>query len=204
MVSRQLLPNGIADPRVLAAMAAVPREEFVPPGLRGAAYDDRALPIGHGQTISQPFVVAAMTQALALRPGDHALEVGAGSGYQAAVLGRLCANVVTIELEPELAAAAERTLARVGAANVTVVNGDGVLGWPEAAPYQGVLVAAVSPRIPPALLEQLDEGGRLVAPIGEENGDQELRLMVKGEGAIRSRILFPVRFVPLRRSEPLV
>lgn len=200
MVAGQLRANGITDARVLEAMAEVPREEFVPPEVRGAAYDDRALPIGRSQTISQPLVVAAMTQALALGPEDRVLEVGAGSGYQAAVLARLCESVVTIELDPQLAASARGTLERLGVANVEVVAGDGAEGWPAGAPYQGVLVAAAAAEVPPRLLEQLAEGGRLVAPVGPEGKDQELRLLVKSGGELLLRRLFPVRFVPLRRA----
>jgi protein-L-isoaspartate(D-aspartate) O-methyltransferase len=197
MVAEQLRPHGITDERVLAAMAAVPREEFVPESVRRMAYEDRALSIGYGQTISQPLVVAAMTQALEPEPEQTALEVGTGSGYQAAVLGRLVRSVVTIEREPALAERAAAVLTRLGFANVEVVLGDGREGWAERAPYKGILVAAAGPEVPPPLLQQLDEGGRLVMPIALGPEEQELWVFRKQAGAVRTSALFPVRFVPL-------
>lgn len=197
MVDEQLRRRGIADEAVLAAMLEVPREEFVPPRLRSQAYSDRALPIGREQTISQPLVVAEMTQALGLRGRHRVLEVGGGSGYQAAVLSRLCERVITVELEPELAARAAATLRRLGYDNVEVVTGDGRLGRPEAAPFDAILVACAALEVPAALLAQLRPAGRLVMPIGSPGGDQVMRLFVAGGG---TRDLFPVRFVPMRRA----
>jgi protein-L-isoaspartate(D-aspartate) O-methyltransferase len=197
MVVEQLRANGISDGRVLAVMAELPREEFVPEPAKRFAYDDRALAIGHGQTISQPFVVAAMTQALAPDPDGVALEVGTGSGYQAAVLAHLYRFVVTIEREPALGERAAATLKRLGFTNVEVVLGDGREGWPEGAPYSGILVAAAGRSVPPPLAEQLAEGGRLIMPIEFGPEDQELRLFWKADGKLESRLLFPVRFVPL-------
>jgi protein-L-isoaspartate(D-aspartate) O-methyltransferase len=197
MVREQLRPQGIVDERVLAAMSEVPREEFVPPRWRGLAYDDRALAIGMGQTISQPLVVAAMTQALRPQPEDEALEVGTGSGYQAAVLSRLCRRVVSVEREPALAERAAATLRRLGFENVEVALGDGRRGWPARSPYQGILVACAAPEVPAALLDQLDEGGRLVMPIGSQQGHQELTLLRRTGEGFATEVLFPVRFVPM-------
>jgi protein-L-isoaspartate(D-aspartate) O-methyltransferase len=197
MVAEQLRPHGIGDERVLNAMSAVPREEFVPEPLRRVAYEDRALSIGHGQTISQPLVVAAMTQALEPDPNARALEVGTGSGYQAAVLAQLFNEVVTIEREPALGERAASTLKRLGFANVEVVLGDGRQGWQPRAPYQAILVAAAGSEVPEALIRQLDEGARLVMPIAFGFEDQELRVFRKLGDEIRTSVLFPVRFVPL-------
>ncbi len=199
MVDRQLRPHGIGDERVLRALGAVPREEFVPADLRHYAYLDRALGIDAGQTISQPLVVAAMTQALHLRAGDTALEVGCGSGSQAAVLSLLCGRVITIEREPVLAERAEATLRRLGFDNVEVVLGDGSGGWPPEAPYPAILVAAAARRVPEALLAQLEEGGRMAIPVDEAAGaeNQELRLYRRAGGGSSYEVLFPVRFVPL-------
>ncbi|HEX6488928.1 MAG TPA: protein-L-isoaspartate O-methyltransferase [Candidatus Dormibacteraeota bacterium] len=199
MVDQQLRRNGITDQRVLDAMSSVPREEFVPAALREYAYVDRALSIEAGQTISQPLVVAAMTQALDLKPSDHALEVGAGSGYQAAVLAQLCRQVVTVEREPALAEHAAATLRRLGYDNVQVVAADGASGYPALAPYPAILVAAAARGVPPALIEQLAEGGRMAIPVEEPAGaeNQELRLYRKLRGDTRWEVLFPVRFVPL-------
>jgi protein-L-isoaspartate(D-aspartate) O-methyltransferase len=178
-------------------MGEVPREEFVPEPAKRFAYEDRALAIGHGQTISQPFVVAAMSQSLHPDPGGVALEVGTGSGYQAAVLARLYRHVITIEREPALGERAASTLRRLGFTNVEVVLGDGREGWAEGAPYQGILVAAAGRSVPAPLAEQLAEGGRLVMPVEFGPEDQELRLFWKADGKLESRLLFPVRFVPL-------
>src|SRR5580704_12865669 len=177
MVAEQLVPHGVTDERVLRVMSEIPREEFIPPRLRRHAYDDRALGIECGQTISQPLVVALMTQALAPKPDEIALEVGAGSGYQAAVLSRLCRKVITLEREPALAEHASETLARLGFANVEVAVADGTLGWPASAPYDIILVACATPEVPPALVEQLAPGGRLVIPLGSASDEhQDLRL----------------------------
>ncbi len=189
------------DPRVLDALSKVPREEFVPPDLRRAAYRNRALPIGHGQTISQPFIVALMTDLLQLEPADRVLEVGTGSGYQAAILALLAREVYTIEIVEELGSAAARTLARLGYANVTTRIGDGYEGWPAHAPYDAIIVTAAPDHVPPALVEQLKPGGRMVIPVG--TADQDLMVLEKGaDGRVASTRIVPVRFVPLRRAEP--
>ena len=197
MVDRQLRGRGIKDKRVLAAMLAVPREEFVPEEFRKNAYDDDPLPIGHAQTISQPYMVALMAECLSLIGGEGVLEVGCGSGYSAAVLGMLAREVVTMELHRELADRAKATLAKTGyGRNVTVVCGDGSLGYPSRAPYDGLTVAAGAPDVPPALLAQLDEGGRLVIPVGPLE-DQELKIGSKTNGKVAYRIATRCRFVPL-------
>jgi protein-L-isoaspartate(D-aspartate) O-methyltransferase len=199
MVAEQLLPNGVTDARVLEVMAQVPREEFLSGRLRRHAYENRALAIECGQTISQPLVVALMTQALGPKPDDSALEVGAGSGYQAAVLSRLVRHLVTLELEPALAEHASETLTRLGYSNVDVAVADGALGWPANAPYDIILVAAASPDLPPALVDQLAPGGRLVIPLGRASDEhQDLRIFERHGDDLTSRSLFPVRFVPLR------
>ena len=199
MVAEQLLPNGVTDPRVIQVMSQVPREEFLAGRLRRHAYENRALAIDCGQTISQPLVVALMTQALAPKPEDNALEVGTGSGYQAAVLSRLVRHLVTLELEPALAEHASDVLKRLGYDNVEVAVADGTLGWPAHAPYDVILVAAASPDVPPALIDQLADGGRLVIPLGHATDEhQDLRLYERRGDTLASRSLFPVRFVPLR------
>ena len=199
MVAEQLVPHGVTDERVLRVMSEIPREEFIPPRLRRHAYDDRALGIECGQTISQPLVVALMTQALAPKQDEIALEVGAGSGYQAAVLSRLCRKVITLEREPALAEHASATLRRLGFDNVEVAVADGSLGWPADAPYPVILVAAAAREVPPALVEQLAEGGRMVIPVHVAPDEpQDLRLYLKQGGEVTYRSLFPVLFVPLR------
>ena len=198
MVAEQLLPNGVTDERVLEVMSAIPREEFLSGRLRRHAYENRALSIDCGQTISQPLVVALMTQALAPRPVDVALEVGTGSGYQAAVLSRLCRKVVTVDREPALAEHASATLARLGFANVEVAVADGSQGWPASAPYDVILVACATPQVPEALVEQLAPEGRLIIPLGSSADEhQDLRIYELHEGKLSSRSLFPVRFVPM-------
>jgi protein-L-isoaspartate(D-aspartate) O-methyltransferase len=177
-------------------MRKVPRHVLVPESMREHAYEDRALPIGFGQTISQPYVVAAMTQALGLSGGERVLEVGTGSGYQAAVLGEIAGEVWSIELEEALALRARADLARQGYANVHVRAGDGYRGWPEHAPFDAIIVTAAPDHVPPALLEQLAPGGRMVLPVG--GLWQELRLLRKGEDGITEETLMPVRFVPMR------
>jgi protein-L-isoaspartate(D-aspartate) O-methyltransferase len=200
MVSEQLIhsPDGrppITDERVLAAMRAVPRHRFVPPGLQRFAYEDGPLPIGEGQTISQPYIVALMTELARVDPGETVLEVGTGSGYQAAVLARLAREVCTIEILEPLARQAEATLRDVGIANVHVRTGDGFLGWPEAAPFDAILVTAAAPQVPSPLIEQLAPNGRLVIPEGD--GLQELVVYTKtAAGLVRERSI-PVRFVPM-------
>jgi protein-L-isoaspartate(D-aspartate) O-methyltransferase len=199
MVAEQLLPNGVTDERVLEVMSAIPREEFLSRRLRRHAYENRALAIECGQTISQPLVVALMTQALRPGPGDVALEIGTGSGYQAAVLSRLCRKVVTLDLEPALAEHASETLLRLGFANVEVAVADGSQGWPASAPYDLILVACASPELPSALVDQLAPAGRLIIPLGSAADEhQDLRVYERQNGDLVSRSLFPVRFVPLR------
>ena len=188
--------RGIADARVLAAIAAVPRELFVPEELRRRAYDDRALPIGHGQTISQPFMVATICAVLELGLGARVLDVGTGSGYQAAVLAELAAEVVTIERVPELADAARQTLARAGYGRVEVRAGDGTLGVPERAPFDGIAVGAAAPTVPEALYDQLALGGRVVVPIGSLR-DQWLEVVVRRADGPEVARSVPCRFVPL-------
>jgi len=200
MVERQLRRRGITDERVLAAMTRVPRELFVPERLAARAYDDGALPIGHRQTISQPFVVATLCSLLALEGHERVLDVGTGSGYQAAVLAELAAEVVTIERIAALADEARARLAAAGYANVDVHVGDGSLGVPERAPFDGIAVAAAAPTVPPALYAQLAEGGRLVLPRGSRWG-QELVLVVRGPDRPIERISIPCRFVPLLGDE---
>lgn len=200
MVREQIVARGIADPRVLEAMAQVPRHEFVPPAQRGEAYDDCPLPIGYGQTISQPYVVAFMTAAVEPKPGDRVLEIGTGSGYQAAVLADLVAEVYTMELVEPLAKRAAADLKRLGYANVKVRVGDGYRGWPEAAPYDAILVTCAPEDVPPALVQQLREGGRMIIPVGSQWGAQELYLLRKtATGLVRQAVL-PVRFVPMVRG----
>ena len=199
MVADQLRPHGVTDERVLQAMASVPREEFLHPRMRRHAYEDRALAIDCGQTISQPLVVALMIQAASPQPDDIALEVGTGSGYAAAVLSKLCRKVVTVEREPALAEHASETLRRLGFENVEVAVGDGSLGWPHEAPYNVILVAAAARGVPHALIEQLAEGGRLVIPVAVSPDEpQDLRVYVRRGDEVTYRSLFPVLFVPLR------
>jgi protein-L-isoaspartate(D-aspartate) O-methyltransferase len=186
----------VRDERVLAAMARVPRERFVPPDLVPYAYENRPLPIGYGQTISQPLIVAIMTEALRLEGTEKVLEVGTGSGYQAAILAELAREVVTVERLPELARRAARTLAELGYANVRVYVAGEALGWPQEAPYDAIVVTAAAPRVPPSLLEQLGEGGRMVIPVGGRDL-QELVLVEKGPRGVRRRNLGPCGFVPL-------
>jgi protein-L-isoaspartate(D-aspartate) O-methyltransferase len=200
MVEEQLRRRGIADERVLAAMALVPRELFVPEQVRDRAYDDAALPIGGDQTISQPYMVARICEALAVRPGERVLDVGTGSGYQAAVLGRLGDEIHTIERLPDLADRARAALERAGCSNVHVHLGDGSVGLPEHAPFGAIAVAAAAPEVPASLYAQLEPGGRLVVPVGGR-GAQELRLVVRspeGPAVLRS---VPCRFVPLVGAE---
>jgi len=196
MIEKQLRRRGIEDRAVLAAMFAVPRHEFLPKELRSRAYEDNALPIGSGQTISQPYIVAAMTSALRVQPTDRALEIGTGTGYQAAVLSVLAREVFTIERRPELASAASQRLACLGYHNAHVHCGDGTLGLPEFAPFDAMLVAAAAPAAPQPLLAQLAEGGRMIIPVGDED-NQELQLIEKHSGAFSTKTLEGCRFVPL-------
>jgi protein-L-isoaspartate(D-aspartate) O-methyltransferase len=194
----ELENQGIRDNRVLRAMALVPRHAFLPAAVAGAAYADQALPIGSDQTISQPYVVAAMTEALALQPGERVLEIGTGSGYQAAILAELTPHVFTIEIVPELAERAAGALARLGYERVRLRIGDGREGWPEEAPFDAILLTAAPDELPRTLLEQLAPGGRLVAPVGPAGEVQELVLVERGaDGELTTRALGQVRFVPM-------
>jgi protein-L-isoaspartate(D-aspartate) O-methyltransferase len=196
MVERQLRKRGIRDERVLAALLSVPRHEFVPPEFAAEAYTDRPLPIGHGQTISQPFMVAAMAEALELSGGECVLEIGAGSGYQAAVLSLLAREVHTVEMQEDLATQSAERLRRLGYGNVHVHVGDGTLGWPEEAPFEAMVVTAAAPEIPPPLAAQLANGGRLIIPVGTAEEQRLLRVEKCGH-ALSTRPLYHCRFVPL-------
>lgn len=194
MVRRQIRGRGVRDPAVLAAMEAVPRHELVPPAYRALVYRDHPLPIGHGQTISQPYIVAAMTEMAAIEPGDKVLEIGTGSGYQTAVLAELGAEVYTIEIVRPLGERADAVLSRLGYRVHTHI-GDGHRGWPEAAPFDAIVVTAAPPEIPQALLEQLAVGGRMVVPVGDKR--QIMRVITRSSGGLNHRDAFPVRFVPM-------
>ena len=194
MVETQIEGRGIRDPRVLAAMRKVPRELFVGTGESASAYDDRPLPIGSGQTISQPYIVAFMTEQLRLTGKERVLEIGTGSGYQTAILAELAAKVYSIEIRPELAAAAAARLKELGIGNVEVRTADGYRGWPEEAPFDGILVTAAPERVPPPLLEQLAATGRMVIPVGAFY--QELKVIERQGGGYTERSVLPVRFVP--------
>jgi protein-L-isoaspartate(D-aspartate) O-methyltransferase len=196
MVQQQLMTRGIHDKRVLAAMAKVPREEFVPPHERGAAYTDNPLPIGYDQTILQPYIVAFMTEQLQPKPGDRVLEIGTGSGYQAAILGELVAEVYSIEIIEPLGKSAAATLQRLGYKNVRVKVGDGYKGWPEHAAFDAITVTCAPDHVPQPLIDQLREGGRMIIPVGGF-GDQELYLLEKKNGQLQRRAVLPVRFVPM-------
>jgi protein-L-isoaspartate(D-aspartate) O-methyltransferase len=196
MLEKQLRRRGIVDFAVLGAMDAVPRHEFVPPELRARAYEDLPLPIGAGQTISQPYIVAAMTAALRLDPEDRVLEIGTGCGYQAAVLSLLAKEVFTIECRTELARSAASRLAALGYSNVHVHCGDGTLGLPECAPFDAILIAAAAPAVPKPLLAQLAEGGRMILPVGSAD-QQELQLIEKDGTKMHTNTLEGCRFVPL-------
>jgi len=200
MVERQLMGRGIIDRRVLEAFASIPRQIFVPAEYRSSAYEDSPLPIGFNQTISQPFIVAYMTQALALTGAERVLEVGTGSGYQAAILSRLAAEVHTVELIPALAERAKRVLDELDITNVFVHVSDGSLGWDASAPYDAILVTAAGPRVPKSLLNQLADGGRMILPVGEV-GDQVLESWQREGDSFSNETLLPVAFVPLRGRE---
>lgn len=201
MVRHQLQRRGIRDPRLLEAMRSIPRERFVGPLLKPEAFTDAPLPIGYGQTITQPYMTALMTELLALRGTEKLLDVGTGSGYHAAVLGALARQVISIERIPELAELARENLRLAGLdSNITVLCGDGSLGVPDEAPFDAISVAAGSPRVPPALLAQLNDPGVLVIPVGGRD-DQDLQVLYKENGNITSRIASGCRFVPLVGSE---
>lgn len=202
MVERQLLARGINRRDIVAAFLAVPREEFVGSKFADRAYGDYPLPIDAGQTISQPYIVAVMIDAANVRSGDRVLEVGAGSGYAAAVLGRIAGQVVGIERQGWLVQGARYRLAEIGAANVEIVEGDGTLGWPDGAPYDAILVSASGSHPPPALIEQLAPGGRLVMPVGAPNDVQQLlKITKRTDGDVEREELGAVRFVPLIGTE---
>lgn len=200
MVNKQILRRGLKNPRLLTAFESVPRHLFVPEDYRYAAYDDGPLPIGYSQTISQPYIVALMTDLLGLEGGECVLEIGTGSGYQAAILAMMTAEVHTVEYVPELAVKADKLIKELGLDNVHVHIGDGSLGWPETAPYSGILVAAAAPNAPRALLQQLEDGGRLVLPVGGR-GMQNLEVWEKQGDEFHSKTEAAVAFVPLRGEQ---
>lgn len=201
MVEEQIEARGISNPAILDALKSVPRHRFVPGKYETYAYQDSPLPIGYGQTISQPFIVAYMTEIIDPQPGDKILELGTGSGYQAAILAQIVDQVYSIEIIPQLAQRNARLLEQLGYANIHSKQGDGYFGWPEQAPFDAIVVTAAAPYIPPPLLEQLKLGGKMVIPVGTPFRTQNLLLVEKSfSGEIRTRNLLPVRFVPLRRA----
>jgi protein-L-isoaspartate(D-aspartate) O-methyltransferase len=200
MVEEQIEQRGIENPRVLQAMRDVKRHLFVPPASRDDAYQDYPLAIGHGQTISQPYIVALMTEAIAPQPGDRVLEIGTGSGYQAAVLSLLVREVYSIEIVEPLGTAAAARLEELGYDNVQVRIGDGYRGWPDQAPFDAIVVTAAPPEVPQALVDQLADGGRMVVPVGTSY--QELLVIEKKDGKVTKRALAPVRFVPMVKGKP--
>ena len=200
MVEQQIRQRGVTDARVLAAMRSVPRERFVPTELRAQAYEDGPLPIGSGQTISQPYIVAYMTEVLDVEPSHKVLEVGTGSGYQAAVLSELVREVYTIEIVPELARRAETVLRDLNRTNVHVRAGDGYSGWPDQAPFDRVIVTAAPEDLPRPLIDQLAAGGRLVVPVGSQGGPQWMTIVEKTSAGVTERRTIPVQFVPFTRS----
>jgi protein-L-isoaspartate(D-aspartate) O-methyltransferase len=197
MVEKQLKPRGVKNERVLAAMAKVPREEFIPAEARAGSYEDRPLPIGYDQTISQPYVVAFMTEQLRPKQTDRVLEIGSGSGYQAAILAELTAQVYTVEIVEPLAKAAEATLQRLGYKNVHIKVNDGYKGWPDEAPFDSIIVTCAPERVPQPLVDQLKDGGRMVIPVGERFA-QQLYLLEKKNGQLKESATLPVRFVPMK------
>ena len=196
MVDQQIAARGITDPATLEAMRTVPRHDFLPMRLRNEAYMDYPLPIGHGQTISQPYIVAFMTETIRPQPGEKILEIGAGSGYQAAILAQMGADVYTIEIVEPLAEMARQTLERLGFKNIRVKHGDGFHGWPEHAPFDAIVVTCAPDKIPPDLVAQLKDGGRMIIPVGG-GMEQELVLLRKEGGKIEKQSVLPVRFVPM-------
>lgn len=199
MVRTQVEARGVRDKAVLEVMRKIERHRFVPANLAGLAYEDRPLPIGEGQTISQPYIVALMTELLHLKGKEKVLEIGTGSGYQAAILAELAKEVYTIEILPKLANRAEKLLQGLGYKNIKVKSGDGYLGWPEFAPFEAIIVTCAPEEIPLALIEQLAEGGRMVIPVGETY--QELKLLIKSGGKIEQKNIIPVSFVPMIRKK---
>lgn len=198
LYTRELIGRDALDARVMTALAKVPREQFVPEALRAAAFDDGPLPIGHGQTISQPYIVALMTDLLATQPDHRVLEIGTGSGYQTAVLSLLCRQVYSMDLIPDLTETAAARLKRLGYHNVEIRSGNGYAGWREHAPYDGIIVTAAATHIPPALVDQLRPGGSLVIPVGPPYMSQDLKVVHKdGQGSVTTRSILGVAFVPL-------
>lgn len=197
MVAEQIAGRGLRDRRILTAMETVPRHRFIPPRGQKIAYSDRPVAIGYGQTISQPYIVAYMCELARLGPQSRVLEVGTGSGYHAAVMAQIADTVYTMEIIPELAARSRETLTSLGYANLVTRHGDGYPGWPEAAPFDAIVVTAAADHIPPPLIKQLADGGRMVIPVGHPFLTQHLVLVEKHDGQISSRQLIPVRFVPL-------
>ncbi|WP_353186043.1 protein-L-isoaspartate(D-aspartate) O-methyltransferase [Parapedobacter lycopersici] len=203
MVSLQLEPRGINHAPTLEAMRKVERHRFVPPACQQDAYRDMPLPIGYGQTISQPFMVAMMTQLLQPAPDDRILEIGTGSGYQAAILAEMAGEVYTMEIVPQLGAKAKQLLSELGYKNVTVIVGDGYNGWAEKAPYDAIIVTAAPEEVPPPLIAQLKEGGKIIVPVGAQTEEQTLVLIEKRNGELVKTALIPVRFVPFTRSKDM-
>ena len=201
MVNNQIKARGINDPRVLAAMLKVPRHLFVPLSYRLQSYNDSPLPIGEGQTISQPYIVAFMTEALELKKDVRVLEIGTGSGYQAAILAEIAAEVYTIEVLPELGKRAQKLLNELGFTNIYVSIGDGYKGWPEEAPFDAIIVTCAPENIPPALIEQLKDGGRMIIPVGPVNGVQNLIKGIKKGKKLKTQDVLPVRFVPMIKDK---
>lgn len=201
MVEKQIRSRGITDQATLNAMLKVPRHEFVPDNQKPYAYEDRPLSIGNNQTISQPYIVGYMTEAIAPGRCDKVLEIGTGSGYQAAVLAEIVEKVYTIEIIPELAARARKTFEKLGYDNIFTRTGDGYAGWPEEAPFDAIVVTAAPEEVPPPLIEQLKEGGRMVIPVGSVYRVQSLQLLIKKNGKLKVKNLLPVRFVPFTRDE---
>lgn len=201
MVQSQIESRGVGDKATLRAMYRVPRHEFVPDELRKYAYEDGPLPIGNGQTISQPYMVAFMTETLRLKPDSKVLEIGTGSGYQAAVLAEIIDTVYTVEIIEDLGLAAENLLAKLGYSNVKVKVGDGYHGWPEKGPFGAIIVTAGAEQIPPPLIAQLKEGGRMIIPIGPNNSIRQLVLATKKKGRVKTQDLMAVRFVPFTREK---
>lgn len=199
MVTETIEARGVTDPAVLQAMRTVRRELLVPEHLRRSAYGDHPLPIGHGQTISQPYIVALMSEIIRVEPGHKVLEIGTGSGYQAAVLAEMGAKVFTIEIVPELARRATGDLRALGYSGVETREGDGYWGWSERAPFDSIIVTAAAERIPPPLIEQLKDGGRMIIPVGPAFGNQFLVLVTKDGEQLRTKRMLPVRFVPFTR-----
>lgn len=201
MVERQIRDRGISHQGTLRAMMKVPRQEFVPDYQKSNAYEDRPLSIGSNQTISQPYIVAYMTEVIEPKKSDKVLEIGTGSGYQAAVLAEIVDQVYTIEIIPELAARAEVTFEKLGYKNIHARTGDGYAGWPEAAPFDAIIVTAAPEKVPPPLIDQLKENGRMVIPVGPVHRVQYLQLLTKKNGKLKVKNLLPVRFVPFTREE---